>query len=131
VVTFPVFDSDGNFAGWENSEISIQSGSFYKTTLNNTERGDPDGTSLGSWYAPTSGGTSGQVLKSAGSTSTPEWKDPGSFIAELYVPRVTESVDNVPNLNRFRVREHTAGTTYNLPTNNSYHIYTTVGFSNT
>ena len=39
----------------------------YKLTLNGTTNGDNAGTSLGSFYAPTSAGTSGQVLKSNGS----------------------------------------------------------------
>ena len=53
---------------------------LYQTTLNGTSYGVSDGTSLGSWYAPTSGTTStsgataaNQLLLSVGSTSAPTW----------------------------------------------------------
>lgn len=48
-------------------------GSLYYLTLNGTNKGDTSGTSLGSFYAPTSSGTSGQYLKSNGSGSAPTW----------------------------------------------------------
>lgn len=48
-------------------------GSLYYLTLNGTNKGDTSGTSLGSFYAPTSGGTSGYILKSNGANSAPTW----------------------------------------------------------
>lgn len=44
----------------------------YKLTLNGTTNGASDGTSLGSFYAPTAVGTDGYVLKSSGS-GAPSW----------------------------------------------------------
>lgn len=58
-----------------NSTISVTGGdgdTKYYLTLNGTNKGHTSGTSLGSFYAPTSAGTSGQYLKSNGS-GAPTW----------------------------------------------------------
>lgn len=44
----------------------------YGLTLNGTQKGDSTGTDLGSFYAPTTAGTSGNVLTSSGS-GAPSW----------------------------------------------------------
>ena len=46
----------------------------YKTTLNGELYGDTNGVDLGTWFAPATGGTSGQILKSNGS-GAPTWID--------------------------------------------------------
>jgi hypothetical protein len=59
---------------WD-STISVTGGdgdTKYYLTLNGTNKGHTSGTSLGSFYAPTSAGTSGQYLKSNGS-GAPTW----------------------------------------------------------
>lgn len=63
---------DGNKAyvrvPWANDNTT------YKLTLNGTTKGDSDwGTNLGSCYAPTAAGTSGNVLVSGGTGTAPSW----------------------------------------------------------
>lgn len=43
------------------------------------------------------------------------------------VPRVAETANHLPGTNSFQLREYTAGTTYNLPSNAWYHIYEAKG----
>jgi len=45
----------------------------YKTTLNGTLYGDANGIDLGTWFAPTTAGTAGQILSSA--NGAPTWID--------------------------------------------------------
>lgn len=45
----------------------------YKLTLNGTVKGTTGGTDLGSFYAPTSGGTANQVLIAGGNNTAPSW----------------------------------------------------------
>lgn len=53
--------------------LSSGGGATYQTTFNGDPYGDSGGTSLGSWYAPTASGTSGNMLKSNGNNSAPTW----------------------------------------------------------
>lgn len=45
----------------------------YKLTLNGTAKGTTGGTDLGSFYAPTGGGTANQVLIAGGNNTAPSW----------------------------------------------------------
>ena len=58
----------------------------YKLSLNGTTNGDNNGTSLGSFYAPTDAGTSGQILQSSG--GTPSWV---SLITNLSASNLTNT----------------------------------------
>lgn len=64
-----------------------------KVTLNNSDKG----ATTASFYAPTAGGTSGQFLVAAGSTSAPNWKTLGSH---SYTPAGTVSVSTNTSTNK-------------------------------
>lgn len=69
--------SNGNYViQYTNNIPSLVSETTYKLTLNNVTKGDStNGTSLGSFYAPTDEGIAGQVLVSTGpTTKVPAWK---------------------------------------------------------
>lgn len=53
--------------------ITSYTNSTYKLTLNNTTNGASGGTSLGTLYAPTTGGTANRILIGNGATSAPVW----------------------------------------------------------
>jgi len=54
----------------------------YKLTLNGTTNGDStDGVNLGSFYAPTGGGTANQVLVAGGNNTAPSWTNQSSITA--------------------------------------------------
>lgn len=65
--------SDGTQAEW--TSVTPGGGTTYKLTLNGTTNGDSssNGVNLGSFYAPTSLGTAGQVLKVNSSATGVEW----------------------------------------------------------
>ena len=66
----------------------------YKTSLNGTGKGDTtNGIDLGSWYAATSTGTSGQVLTWPSSGNTPTWTN-----ADLNDTKVQQSKSTTNNL---------------------------------
>lgn len=60
----------------------------YKLTLNGTANGDSSGTSLGSFYAPTSAGSSNNVLTSSGS-GAPSWSSSLQLAGTLSVAGAT------------------------------------------
>ena len=47
--------------------------------------------------------------------------------SQIALPRVAESANHLPDINTVIVREYTAGTAYNLPSNAYYHIYEAKG----
>lgn len=70
----------GDSTTWTVVQTNING--YVTNTINNVKRttysNDSDGYTI---YAPTSAGTSGQILVSAGGTSTPTWKNPSTIIA--------------------------------------------------
>lgn len=72
----------------------------YKLSLNGTVNGDNAGTSLGTLYAPTGGGTAGQVLLAGGNNTAPSWTNSlyvssgNTFVAgDLYIGGTTAYIE--------------------------------------
>jgi len=93
--------------------VPWDSGATYKTTLNGTLHGDPNGGDLGTWFAPATGGTSGQILKSNG-TDAPTWIDFPAAGATLGGIKNGYSSDSSNNfaVNVVTTEGNTAGTAY-------------------
>lgn len=127
-----------------NGEISVDSSVYttsnaptdtnttYSLTVNGTTNGDVNGTSLGTVYAPTTTGTSGQVWKSNGSGG--EWGTVSASVAygdvtyTVYAPAATSGsinldYDNGPVQVITLSGAATAVTVSNIPSGHSMHVF--------
>lgn len=67
-----VFTNDGHILTHGKTFIGLNT--TYKLSLNGTANGDStNGIDLGTFFAPTTAGTAGQLLKSGGSGNAPDW----------------------------------------------------------
>ena len=94
--------------------LSSGGGATYQTSLNGTSYGDTGGTSLGSWYAPTSVGTSGDVLISNGS-GAPSWRTPTS----VWMNFTTETSSSI---NYLRISPFVKASTTNINTASTFTV---------